>query len=174
LVPVAPGESPPTSATRLTDTQLARYPGEFILESGRKATVAIADGALTLEYGTGTFHLLPVSETRFIAEDSEDSVEFEFGADGRADQVWTEPLCYLEANDAVQRGDLAAATTWVRHAVEQFPKSARAHLTLARILDGTGHPAEALTQVKKALELDPGIKDAAGMRMRLQVRCYAC
>lgn len=170
LVPVAPVESFPKSATRLTNSQLARYIGEFTLASGRKATVAIADGALTLEYGTGTFRLMPVSETRFIAEDSEDPVEFEFGADGRADQVLTESLCYLEATDAMQRGNLDAATTWVRHAVEKFPESARAHSTMARILDGTGHPAEALTQVKKALELDPDIKDASGLLMRLQLR----
>ncbi|MCF7687032.1 MAG: serine hydrolase [Cephaloticoccus sp.] len=172
LVPVVPVERLSASFSSLTDTQLARYPGEFTMESGRKASVAIADGALILEYGTGTFRLWPVSETRFIAEDSENLVEFEFGADGRADQVWTEPLCYLEATDAVQRGDLAAATTWVRHAVEKFPESARAHFTLARILDGTGHPAEALTQVRKALELDPDLNGAAALRLQLQIGRY--
>ena len=170
LVRAARAESDRGPADVLPAVQLRRYTGEFTLESGRTVTVATAGSVLTLEYGAGTFPLVPVSDTRFIAEDSEDPVVFDLGAGGLAARVWTEALCYLEATDAAKRGDLETATTWVRHAVDRFPESSRAHVTLARLLDGTGRPAEALTQVRQALELDPGNTEAASLRLRLQLR----
>jgi len=149
--------------------QLANYPGEIQMESGRRVTLAVSDSVLTIEYGSGTFRLWPESETRFIAEDIEDPVIFELAGDGHVSRIWSEQLCYLEAGAAVKRGDPDAAVTWVRQAVDKFPESARAHYNLARALQGTGQAEEARAQVQTALDIDPGYRDARRLLRNLQL-----
>ena len=157
----------------LSAKQLASYACEIEMDSGRKVTVNASDDELTIEYGYGTFRLWPESHTRFIAEDSEDPVLFELAADGRVSKIWAEQLCYLEAAAAVRQGNLEAAVTWVRQAVDKFPKSSRAHYNLARVLHGTDEPSEALAHVRKALDIDPRNRGASELLIRLQLRRFA-
>lgn len=157
----------------LSAKQLASYPREVEMESGRKVVIAADDEVLTVDYGYGTFRLLPQSGTRFIAEDSEDPVVFELDADGRVNKVWIEQLCYLEAAAAVRRGDIEGAVTWVSQAAERFPESARAHYNLAKALHGTGRSSEALNQVRAALDIDPDINGAFGLLIRLYLHRFS-
>ena len=173
LVQVPSVETNKKPSHTLSVKQLASYACEIEMESGRKVTVTASDDALTIEYGHGTFRLWPESESRFVAEDSEDPVLFEFGADGRVSEIWAEQLCYLEAASAVRRGDLETVVTWVSHAVDKFPESSRAHFNLAQVLNGTGKPSEALTHVQKALEIDPRNRRASQLLMSLQLRRFA-
>ena len=172
LVPV-PSVERRRPVRKLSGKQLASYACETEMDSGRKVTVSASDDALTIEYGYGTFRLWPESDTRFIAEDTEDPVLFELGDDGRVSKIWAEQLCYLEAAAAVKQGDLETAATWVMHAVDKFPESSRAHYNLAQVLNGTGKPSEALTEVRKALEIDPGSRNAHQLLISLQLRRYA-
>jgi hypothetical protein len=142
------------------------------MESGRKVVVASSDDVLIIDYGYGAFRLWPETDTRFIAEDSEDSVLFEFGEDGGVNKIWAEQLCYLEAASAAKRDDLASTLTWVSHAVEKFPESPRAHINLAKVLHGTGKPGEAMPHVRTALEMDPTNKAALGLLFRLRLRRF--
>ena len=154
--------------------QLKKYTCTIEMDSGRRVTVAASrDNALTIDYGNGTFRLRPESDTRFIAEDSEDPIIFELASDGRVSNIWAEQLCYLEAAAAVVRGDLETVVTWVRHAADKFPESERAHYTLAKVLHGTGKPNEALPHVRRVLEIDPKHKDAKRLLRSLQLRRYA-
>ena len=167
-------ESNKRPAHPLSAEQLDKYQCAIEMDSGRKVTVTASDDdALAIEYGYGTFRLCPDSDTRFIAEDSEDPVLFELSADGRVSKIWAEQLCYLEAAAAVKRGDLETAVTWVRQAADKFPESARAHYTLAKVLRGTGKPEEALPQVRRALEIDPEYKDAQRLLRSLHLRRFA-
>ncbi len=143
------------------------------MASGRKIVIAATDDVLTIDYGHGTFRLLPQSGTRFIAEDSEDPVVFELDADGRVSEVWVEQLCYLEAAAAVRRGDIEAAVTWVSQAATKFPESARAHYNLAKALHGTGRSSEALNQVRAALDIDPDVNGAFELLIRLYLHRFS-
>ena len=173
LVRAPSGDREKRPSLRLSAGRLASYPGEIEMDSGRRVTIIASDDALTVEYGFGTFRLWPESDTRFIAEDSEDPVLFELDADGRVSKFWTEQLCYLEAAAAMKQGDLVAAVTWVRHAVDRFPESSRAHYNVARALNGTGKPSEALAHVRRALEIDPRLSGASELLIRLQLRRFA-
>lgn len=160
-------------AHALSAEQLASYSCEIEMDSGRKVTVAASEDGLTIQYGFGTFRLWPESDSRFIAEDSEDPVLFERGPNGRISNIWAEQLCYLEAAAAVKRGDLETAAAWVRQAVDKFPDSSRAHYSLAQILNGTGKPSEALIHVRRALEINPRKRGASQLLIRLQLRRFA-
>lgn len=160
-------------AHTLSAEQLDTYQCAIEMDSGQRVTVTSANGALTIEYGRGTFGLCSESDTRFIAEDSQDPVLFQLSADGRVSSIWTEQLCYLEAAAAVKRDDVKSAVTWVRQAADKFPESARAHFTLAKVLSRTGKPDEALPQVQRALEIDPDYKDAQRLLRSLHLRRFA-
>ena len=157
-------------AYTLSVEQLNAYPTVLEMPSSRKVTVSFLDDMLAIDYGYGTFHLQPESDTRFIAEDSRDPVLFELDGDGRVTEVWAEQLCYLEAAAAVERDDIEAAVTWVRHAVDKFPESSRAHFNLARALHGTGKSSEALLHVQEALELDSRNRGASRLLTQLRLR----
>ncbi len=156
-----------------SSAELARYVGEVPLEGGGLVEVGLVDGWLTLDYGRGVFRLLPVAEGRFLTEDSRDPVVFELSADGNAHRLLTEPVIYIEAASAIQRGDVARALEWVGTAVETFPESPDAHYNLARALSGTGNQSEAIAHLESALDLDPGHRDAAALLTRLRTRRYA-
>jgi tetratricopeptide (TPR) repeat protein len=160
-------------AYTLTAGQLAGSPGEIEMDSGGRIRLAVTNGALTIDYGFGTFRLRPASDTQFITEDSGDPVIFELAEDGQVRKVWSEQLCYLEAAAAVKRGDLAAVVMWVGQAVDYFPESARAHYNLARALHGTGKPEEALVHIRKALSINPGYGDAQRLLTSLQLHRFA-
>lgn len=100
---------------------LSRYVGEVRLEGGGRVEVGLTDGSLTIDFGRGVFRLLPVADGRFNTEDSRDPVVFELAGDGTVRRILTEPVIYIEAARAVQRGDVSRAVQWVATAVESFP-----------------------------------------------------
>ena len=172
LVPMDSAEDSVPGYTLPTNL-LSGYPFEIKMESGRIVTISRVDDGLAIDYGFGTFRLLPESDTRFMVEDRYDPVLFERDGTGRVSRIWMEQLCYLEAGAAVKRGELDDVVTWLRHAVEKFPESARARFNLARALSATGKRPEALSQVKRALDMDPDITGASWLYVKLQLRRFA-
>jgi len=173
LRPLAPSDESDKPAHSLSAIALDRYACEIEMESGRKISVTAAGGALTIDYGRGTYFLRPESDTRFIAEDMEDAVLFDLAEDGRVNKIWVEQLCYLEATAAAKRGELNATLKWLRSAIEKFPESSRTHFNMAKVLQGTGKSSEALPHVRRALEIDPKNKGAADLLRTLQLRRFA-
>jgi len=173
LRPLPPSRLHSAATIELSAEERTRYIGEIELESGRAVSIASSDGALTIDYGLGVYRLFPESDTRFRMEDSQDPVVFDLDSDGRVTGVFSEPLAYLEAASAVQRGSPEAAVDWVVKAAEAFPESPRVHYSLAQAFSGTGRPEEALDQLQIALSIDPDYDDAERMLRRLQIRRYA-
>lgn len=171
--PFAPAERSETASYTLSAEQLASYPCDLEMESGRRVAVTSSGDGLSLDLGYGAFRLEPESATRFRPEDSGDPVLFELSPDGRVSRVWSEQLCYLEAADAVKRDDLEAAVAWVQRGAERFPESSRLQYNLARALLGTGRRAEALSHLRTALEIDPHNRAATKLLTRLRLRRFA-
>jgi hypothetical protein len=172
LVPLSSSQPRVAPSFALSPEELARYTGELTVDSDRTVTIGSSDGMLTIDFGLGLYRLLPESETRFHLEDSEDPVLFDLDADGRVIGVWSEPLAYLEAADAVKMNAPEVAVARVAAAAERFPGSARLHYNLARALSGTGKPDEAVDQLLVALRIDPGYRAASSLLRRLRFRRY--
>jgi CubicO group peptidase (beta-lactamase class C family) len=173
LKPLSSGSRYERPMEATSSENLARYVGEVRLEGGGMVKVELSDGWLTLDYGRGAFRLLPMAEGRFLTEDSRDPVVFELSTDGGLHRVLTEPVIYMEAANAIQRGDVDRAVEWVATAVETFPESPDAHYNLARALAGTGDRSGAFAHLESALDLDPGHREAAALLTRLRTRRYA-
>ncbi|MGE3275097.1 MAG: serine hydrolase [Vicinamibacterales bacterium] len=170
LVPLERASALPAAGTPPGD--LASVTGTLTLESGDRVTIGRDDAGLTIDYGRGVFHLVPAGGGRFLTEDSGDPVVIERSPDGRVQRVLTEPVIYLEAAGAARRGDPTRAVAWVRTAVETFPDSPDAHYNLARALEGTGHRAEAMGELQRAITLDRGHRAAAALLSNLRWRRF--
>ncbi len=69
---------------------------------------------------------------------------------------------------AQQKGDMAAAMTFVDLNLEMSPQDANGHLMKAQLLQAKGDNAGALASVNKALELDPANEQAKKMLEQLK------